>query len=67
MKAYIRSKELGRFIGAFIGLGLFEFHIQDGQCSPEERPIEFESEVEAQRYLDSWTGGKADCYVEVVP
>jgi hypothetical protein len=63
MAIYIKSPTLGRFIGEFIGLGMFEASIEAGDCSPDEKPIEFPSVTEAQTYLDSWVGGPADCVV----
>ena len=56
----------GLFVGEFMGLGLFESHIKAGDCSPDEEPIlplRFESEEEAENYLDSWEGGRAGCTV----
>lgn len=61
---YIRSDSLGLFVGQFMGLGFFECHTVDGTCCPEEEPIQFESEEIAQAYLDSWSGGVGDCFVE---
>lgn len=61
---YIRSESSGRFVGHCMGLGFFECHIEDGTVSPEEEPIPFGTEEEAQMYLDSWIGGVADCFVE---
>jgi len=61
---YIRSKSLGLFMGEFLGMGFFECHKEDGTLSPQEEPIQFTSEEEAQAYLDGWIGGKADCFVE---
>lgn len=63
MAVYIRSKSGGRFIGEFLGLGMFEVTIEAGDCSPNEKTIEFASREEAQAYLDSWVGGPADCVV----
>jgi hypothetical protein len=63
MPVYIRSKSNGRFIGEFLGLGFFESSIEDGDCSPNEEPIEFPSVEEAQTFLDSWSGGPSDCFV----
>lgn len=60
---YIRSKSLGRFIGECLGMGFFETHMGN-DCSPEEEPVQFETEEIAQAYLNSWTGGQADCFVE---
>jgi len=61
---YIEGKEEeGLFIGECLGLGFFECSIKDGTCSPEEKPIEFPSKEEAQKHLDSWTGGTAGCSV----
>lgn len=62
---YIRSESLGRFVGECMGLGFFECHIEDGTLDPEkETPIQFLTEEEAQKYLDSWVGGVGDCFVE---
>ena len=65
-KAWIKSREHGYYVGSCLGLGFFQSHIEDGTLSPDERPIEFDSVDEAQRYLDSWVGGSGDCYVTVV-
>jgi len=61
---YIRSKSLGLFVGECLGLGFYEAHIKDGTLSKEEKPIEFATREEAEAYLNSWTGGRADCFVE---
>jgi len=62
---YIHSESLGLFVGQCMGLGFFECHIEDGTLDPEaEAPIQFESEEIAQAYLDSWSGGAGDCFVE---
>jgi len=53
------KKTSGLFVGEILGLGFFE-------KSPEgqgETPVEFESQQEAQSYLDSWVGGPSDCSV----
>jgi hypothetical protein len=63
MPWYIKSPELGLFVGSFLGLGFFEFHVEDGQCSPDEEPVRFATREEAQKFLDSWVGGPAGCYV----
>ncbi len=62
MPWFIRSKEEGRFIGEFLGLGFFETD-QGGDCSLEEKPIQFSSQDEAEKFLDSWEGGRSDCTV----
>jgi len=61
---YIRSTPMGRFVGECMGLAFFECHIEDGTLSPKEEPVQFESEEQAQVFLDSWTGGAGDCFVE---
>ena len=63
MPWYIKSPDMGYFVGEFLGLGFFESHIEAGDCSEEEHPIEFESQENAQTFLDSWTGGTAGCFV----
>lgn len=63
MPVYIRSKQDGRFIGEFMGLGFFESSIKTGECDPREQPIEFESIATAKAFLDSWSGGQSDCFV----
>jgi hypothetical protein len=63
MKWYIKSAQLGYYVGHCLGFGFFESHITDGTLSPKEQPVEFESREEAQAFLDSWTGGSADCFV----
>ena len=67
MPWYIKSPEWEYFVGSFLGLGFFEIHIDDGDCSEEERPIEFESQEEAQTFLNSWVGGTAGCFVTNEP
>jgi hypothetical protein len=62
MKWYIKSPTEGYFIGECLGLGFFE-NDRGIDTSPAERPIEFESQYEAQVYLNSWVGGCADCFV----
>jgi len=62
MPWFIKSAEEGRFVGEFLGLGFFETD-RGEDCSPEEEPIQFSSQEEAQTYLDSWNGGKQDCIV----
>ena len=59
MPYYIKDRELGKFVGEFLGFGFYEEHIKVGDCSPEERPIPipFSSREEAQAYMKSWTGG----------
>lgn len=62
---YIRSETLGLFVGEAMGLGFFECHIADGSLTSEDAvPIQFLTEEEAQGYLDSWSGGQGDCFVE---
>lgn len=61
---YIRSESLGLFVGQCMGMGFFECHIEDGTVAPEEAPIQFETEETAQVYLESWSGGIGDCFVE---
>lgn len=61
---YIRSESQGLFVGECLGLGFFEAHIKDGTLSPNEKPLSFDSKEEAEAYLNSWVGGKADCFVE---
>lgn len=61
---YIRSESLGLFVGQCMGLGFFECHIEDEIVAPDEVPIKFVSKEEAQAYLDSWSGGIGDCFVE---
>lgn len=57
MPYFIKDKELGLFVGECMGLGFFEAHIKDGTLSPEEKPIPFDTEQQAQDFLDSWSGG----------
>lgn len=64
---YIKSKSEGYFIGECLGLGFFQAHIWDGTCSSKEKPSEFLSREEAEDYLNSWTGGTADCFVTSEP
>ena len=67
MTWYIVSPDLGYFIGHFLGLGFFTRDIKDGTCDPCERPVEFESQEEAQNYLVSWVGGTAGCFITNKP
>lgn len=67
MPAWINHPEWGYFVGEFLGLGFYESHIKAGDCSPEERPIEFKNIEEAQRYLDLWANGACGSYVTIVP
>jgi len=61
---YIKGTDKeGLFIGEFMGLGFFESSIKNGECSPEEESIRFDSEIEAQTFLHSWKGGPAGCTV----
>jgi len=46
-----------------MGLGFFESSIEEGECDPREKPIEFPTKEEAQKFLDSWSGGPSDCFV----
>jgi len=57
MPFYIKDPEMGKFIGECMGLGFYEASIEAGDCSSEEKPIPFETEEEAQTYLNSWSGG----------
>lgn len=57
MPFYIKDKEFGLFIGEFMGLGFYESSIETGECSPLEKPIPFDTKEEAQKFLDSWSGG----------
>lgn len=63
MKFHIKSERDGLFVGEFLGLGFFEANKETGDISPNEKPVEFESRKQAQDFLDSWIGGKSDCYV----
>ena len=62
-KWYIKSKSCGYFVGHCLGLAFFESSIECGDLDPREEPVEFDSQEEAQAYLDSWEGGTADCFV----
>lgn len=66
MPWFIKSKELGRFVGEFLGLGFFELD-RGFDCSLEEQPIQFSSREEAEKYLNSWEGGRQDCSVVKEP
>ncbi len=59
----IWSEDLGWYVGTFLGLGFFEQHVKDDDCSIAERPVEFESFTEADEFLESWCGGRAGCQV----
>ena len=56
MPFYIKDPELGLFVGECLGLGFYEAH-KGEDISNEEQPIPFNSKEEAQKYLDSWSGG----------
>jgi hypothetical protein len=57
---YIKDAEFGLFIGLWKGLGFYEAHVEAGTCSPEERPLPFDTKEEAQCFLDSWSNGIPD-------
>ena len=63
MAFYIKSEIRGKFVGHCLGLAFFEEHIKDGTVSRVEKPIDFCTREEADRYLKSWCGGESDCKV----
>lgn len=63
MAIYIRSAELGLFVGEFLGAGLFQKTEGVSGDVNEEHPVVFGSRQEAEKYLQGWSGGIADCRV----
>ena len=61
---YIRSETLGLFMGEYTGFAFFESYKEDGLLFEDAEPAQFETEEEAQEYLNSWIGGAGDCFVE---
>ena len=63
---YICSETMGRFVGQCMGLGFFERLFDDAPFSEDgiPEPIQFYEEEEAEEFLDSWKGGRGDCFVE---
>lgn len=66
MPYFIQDEKLGLFVGEFLGLGFYQWHIQDGQCSDKEKPIPFNTEKEALDFLYSWAGGVPEGHTVVL-
>jgi len=68
MSIYIKSHTLGRFVGNYSGLAVFDksFLIIDRYASGRYQPFQFPSIEAAEEYMSSWDGGAQDCIVEEV-
>lgn len=68
MPYYIYSESRGLYIGQLMGICYFIAHVLEGilpvHCA---RPVIFDNQEEAQKFLNSWSAGKDDCEVKEIP